>query len=660
MAPEKFLARNSCEAVDKLINECKKTEPCIDILRRFQKGPNGTQEGEEWQNEDDCDLQWVKDCPNMMKLSNALAKSWGKSGSESGTAIFHIIFNETITSELQILENDQEDNDDIDNENDSEGSGDSDNDMASGSSGDSSTKTFVFSDFCNQYYGDDEGLSDVEVDVGLLLLTLYDLHSHAMPSYGTMLLYFNRLKLDNPENQQHNDNRHNILRSLTNSVFGKSGKNLSIVDVLLISKFPAQDITEILDYAEVGPRHTFGEERFVPSTNCEFIGQEGSFYGNKSEQSLTSGMRLPCSGDDNDEEDCCELIGSVSNSSNIKSLLTVMKYSGNSVSRTHQIESGEMKELWTYMQNRYNLRTEGKLETKIPTPMCSFGRDLLSDCKILKPVPSERGICYSYNSLDTKEMFQPTQYVADFDSVFGSWSNSSGSVLDNPGGHGPSKGFQVLMDRGDGFLESEVQSKELLSDFFSAAIHSPNSTADQLNSGIRLNSGFTTTIRLEVTQLISASDLRSMSIEERNCHFTDETGGLDLFKIYTQANCLSECKSRAAAESCGCVPWSAARSNEMGTRKICDYFGNECYKRSIEDLDTSDCECPNDCAAEKYSLSIVVKALDKEGICKKPSELKDYIYRDFERRPFLHWMVNIRSDEPKTDFEDNQREYCNR
>lgn len=57
-----------------------------------------------------------------------------------------------------------------------------------------------------------------------------------------------------------------------------------------------------------------------------------------------------------------------------------------------------------------------------------------------------------------------------------------------------------------------------------------------------------------------ADELKSWSIQERNCYLPDEKK-LEFFRIYTKINCEQECLSMTAYEACKCVPFYLIRKS---------------------------------------------------------------------------------------------------
>jgi amiloride-sensitive sodium channel len=62
--------------------------------------------------------------------------------------------------------------------------------------------------------------------------------------------------------------------------------------------------------------------------------------------------------------------------------------------------------------------------------------------------------------------------------------------------------------------------------------------------------------RVEVTPSVTESspDVRALSVSQRQCLFADELR-LSVFKVYTQQNCLLECRLKHIARFCGCSPY---------------------------------------------------------------------------------------------------------
>ena len=498
-------------------------------------------------------------------------------------------------------------------------------------------------------------------DFLLILQTFQYLHHFPMPAYGTMLSYFSHYVIQKLES-----NVPVLLRPeyIVDSVFGSPGMNLSIFDVNLMSKASIDQYSDPLDLDQLD---AFSFSRVYESLEANDFDDFSSSW-NSYIDGLDDGTGIPCLDMD---DGYCSLIEPILQRSNAKAMMKITKNSEHSGACSESPEFlSDLTELWSSLQSRYNIRAREDIHPKSFIPLCSFGRSKPRECSLIKPFPSEKVFCYTYNSLSLDQMFKNTSYMDDFSNVFG--SSVTSLDLDNFTGYGPGHGLQFILDRGDSYLKSEITGSELLGNFFSVTIHAPNSTADLVGSTIDLSPGVETTIRLEVTQLVSTADLRSMSVEQRNCEFWDENGSLDLFKIYSQSNCLMECKHKAAAVFCDCIPLSFPQSDK-NPRKLCDYYGNYCYQNMITIFSNmTNCSCPHDCAAEKYSLSVISSKIDTEGTCKRDSPIRDHIYKGFdenrtEQKLFLHLfagLYDIREDwdliDPNRIKGEYQTHYCTR
>ena len=68
------------------------------------------------------------------------------------------------------------------------------------------------------------------------------------------------------------------------------------------------------------------------------------------------------------------------------------------------------------------------------------------------------------------------------------------------------------------------------------------------------------------------------------CYFPEDKN-LTSFALYSQENCLLECKLRRLSRICGCSPWFLLKPNstqDENSSPICGAEGNDCIKRQLE------------------------------------------------------------------------------
>lgn len=89
---------------------------------------------------------------------------------------------------------------------------------------------------------------------------------------------------------------------------------------------------------------------------------------------------------------------------------------------------------------------------------------------------------------------------------------------------------------------------------FLVLIHDPNELPlQQGNHFFQPEEGYTS-IRIAVEINLIDDDLKTMSVDKRNC-FLEGERELEYFKIYTKNNCEHECLGLMILEECFCVPF---------------------------------------------------------------------------------------------------------
>ena len=99
-------------------------------------------------------------------------------------------------------------------------------------------------------------------------------------------------------------------------------------------------------------------------------------------------------------------------------------------------------------------------------------------------------------------------------------------------------------------------------------------------------------------------------------------GKLNLFKKYTQNNCIYECELKIAYDKCHCIPWDYPHFD--GFMPICDRFGRECFKKYMAVTNSEEnCDCPVDCVTTNYDYSVSSTLIDAESLCDN-NEIEDF------------------------------------
>ena len=146
---------------------------------------------------------------------------------------------------------------------------------------------------------------------------------------------------------------------------------------------------------------------------------------------------------------------------------------------------------------------------------------------------------------------------------------------------------------------------------FGIGIHDPMQVPELM---VTVDPGYKSTLRITPSQTVTSQDTMDLPKEKRNCQFQHENDDLTIFKVYTEANCIFECKLNIALDNCHCMPWNYPHfNNSVAT---CDRFGGLCFKHFMEQADTlRQCKCQPDCTITTYSYSINSIKIDEDSIC---------------------------------------------
>ena len=131
---------------------------------------------------------------------------------------------------------------------------------------------------------------------------------------------------------------------------------------------------------------------------------------------------------------------------------------------------------------------------------------------------------------------------------------------------------------------------------------------------VSLKPGYVSTILITPSQIVTSDEVKELPIAKRNCRFQNENNTLELFKVYTQANCNFECRLKAAYAKCHCIPWDYPRLNE--SMLTCDRFGRSCFKTLLGNPDIiKKCKCLPDCSSTMYGYSVDSSKIDANALC---------------------------------------------
>ena len=165
-------------------------------------------------------------------------------------------------------------------------------------------------------------------------------------------------------------------------------------------------------------------------------------------------------------------------------------------------------------------------------------------CKLLfQNVPTDQGMCCSFNMKKAEEMFKESQYqklilkmqsedfkqsiplnIDNFDFRDNQWTPEAGR----------NKGLQLVLDA----HAEKVSGGTIHSDFdgFYATIGPKDQYPLTMRKSILIRPGCNNFVSLEATKITSDENMKKIDVDQRNCIFTDEMK-LYFHKNYSKSNC---------------------------------------------------------------------------------------------------------------------------
>ncbi|XP_033606268.1 sodium channel protein Nach isoform X3 [Cryptotermes secundus] len=174
-------------------------------------------------------------------------------------------------------------------------------------------------------------------------------------------------------------------------------------------------------------------------------------------------------------------------------------------------------------------------------------------------------------------------------------------------------------------------------------------------------------VMLEAQVVESMSDVRWISVQNRQCWFDDEVAVVHTSPKYSYYNCLTECRMKAFQDKCGCIPFFYPLFNDSS--HVCTLQDTEClrqYRRMTTGLHPSgrpafgeifsknetegmNCTCLPQCTDMSYSIITEIAVLEPkfvkfESVLKQVSNssIMSVFFRDitcmkYARDAYMTW-----------------------
>ncbi|XP_045477004.1 pickpocket protein 28-like isoform X2 [Harmonia axyridis] len=298
---------------------------------------------------------------------------------------------------------------------------------------------------------------------------------------------------------------------------------------------------------------------------------------------------------------------------------------------------------------------------------CKWMNTPIPCTSLFKPLMTDEGICYSFNSFDIKDIHTdrvPRNYFDEDDKIV-TWDPDDGYPK---GSNTSTKEYPrrallpgalnsltaVFFTKADDIL---YNCRDFVYQGLKVSLHMPsriprpsqvyfNVGLDRITSGVVLP-----------TLMSTAKNVESTPPEVRNCYFSKERK-LAYYKVYSQNNCNMECSANYTRAVCGCVAYYMPRESNT---PICGPKKMKCLERSLSALTKPTTDIEIKAAAEKAKCFCIPICVDlsynveiSSGPFEKPDQLNTgktmdqlkgyhiHIFRIFFKNPYFWPYVRQR------------------
>ncbi|XP_068155108.1 sodium channel protein Nach [Drosophila tropicalis] len=201
---------------------------------------------------------------------------------------------------------------------------------------------------------------------------------------------------------------------------------------------------------------------------------------------------------------------------------------------------------------------------------CSYLNEFFDCCEQFLPIPTEYGVCYSFNSHQARKVSQ----------------------------------VQYMNNRitGAGHLEFHALADIQL------YVHAPIDLPFQFSEGMVRETvllGHYKELILNVIEVYNHDSVQDLSMEQRRCRYSHEhvPGRTGIYEFYSYSGCVVECTVALQLLHCNCTSHFMAVPG-TNTLPVCDYQGLVCLTQTNEKLmaERKSCDCMSSCEEPEYNI----------------------------------------------------------
>jgi hypothetical protein len=422
-----------------------------------------------------------------------------------------------------------------------------------------------------------------------LLKIVQSIFQRPFPSFGTLISSFVSKVFTNYGTEYDCDmssieeTAHIFLASLFNEYYSNENMTVSLYDTYAWASY----------FQTVGNKPKFS----LVNSKCDC-----NLYANSLLEIIESSEEKVFSCLDQSSE-CCYILADIIVGNQIKMFTEIMKYSYNLDGawngRDQYFYKKYVEEVSLF--RKFNLTLVSKEDTQLGMILfCEMIPDILlvkkklPGCTNFYPVSTSHGICQSFNSLQSTEIYKKSPITDTWSSIFE--PNMTKTDLVFPKGFGSAKGMNIILSSYEAF-DTQRETKD-----FILSVTNENNVYDIVRQSFDLLPGNIYTFRILASQIATTEKFESMSQKDRNCGLENESDYLRHFKNYSKSACEYECGLKKAEQKCSCTPWNIPRES-MISPKFCDMLGMACFFGVMKFPTTfDDCNCPSDCKTTTLSI----------------------------------------------------------
>uniref|UniRef100_A0AAG5DG39 Pickpocket n=1 Tax=Anopheles atroparvus TaxID=41427 RepID=A0AAG5DG39_ANOAO len=255
---------------------------------------------------------------------------------------------------------------------------------------------------------------------------------------------------------------------------------------------------------------------------------------------------------------------------------------------------------------------------------CGWRGQAINCSHLFKPMLTETGMCYTFNSMSSDEMLRKEQLHKEYeylteDQRSQKWSIDEGYAINAGGNTYPRRSFgagiragmyvilRVKLDDVDYLCGNSFRG-------YKVHLHAPNQYPRMYSQYFRIPLSQEVSVSIDPLVMETAANIQNYDPNRRQCYYNHERY-LKYFKVYTKSNCEIECLANYTLKTCGCAHFAMPRTSDV---RICGLGMASCCDQALSVLEEMDllqalnntikfanrCNCLPACNAIFYNTEI--------------------------------------------------------